>query len=609
MAEPATGTILGRNPFASNVPGFYGTATGYNNIYYEPLSPTGLASTNQVNGSTMFVTPSQADGTTDFSPQDWDGHFTEYLPNTPHNAGNPYNGFSAFDQPQTPNNGGGTGTTPPPGGASSAAGVPNAGQFAAGYWQADNGQWYNNFGGNPQLMPPPGSLGPEGVNPVLGLWQDKQGVWHPLSADANFNPESGQWESPYYGTIFDPQFNVPEAGPSASNIVLPDGSYMDSSGQWHNHDGTNRDAPVNGRPNAYNPNNPYKTNANLPPPATPTNCIAIRATGDGGEAYVDSTYLSLCGQQAYLGQAIPESYAAQEGARQADYARVFSALDTRIIGREDVHVDAEEGALYAKGEQEATFWSPLITRVLQQNIALGGDEFAALEFTPEITELRANINDLRLYSKDDVNIEGGDEASNHGNVTINAAQDVDIKGGWGADEGIGDVDILANNELTLISQKHMDISTNTTLAIQAHDWFRIIATDATEFSGIASNHIIVVKGNQETWIGRDEDQFSNKTVIDSAQGTTLNCNAADIEMLAGGSVHIEAQVDIILEGVNAYLGNDDGGAPWKKLVHEDFVINIFNNHRHGGVESGSSSTGLPNLTGNAAHMTIFANGN
>lgn len=539
-----------------------------------------------------------------FTPfrQDLDGGF----PGTFQPGMNPFNDFRDVSSGPINPNYGGTPVGQVPDGYG-APFNPSGGTSQNGIWQSpSNGQWYD---GNGNVIPPPANLGPDGIFPD-GTWQDPGGYYHRPDGISDLPPD--QVGS---GNLF-PQ--------------TPNGEYMTPDGQWHNADGDNISGPTapNGPSNPNGPGGP-PNNQNDPQgphtrprpkfkpgtkPITPTGpgkfCIAIRGHGTGGEVYSDSALLSLCAETLQVGQPIPASYAEQENARTADNIKIFSYVNTRVVSRNVVNVDAESGGLYLKGEQEALLWSPIYVSIFQQNVAGGGPLLAALTMEPDSTTLGCYFSDLNLISMEDMNLDVGVEGSSNGNLNISVAANIDMKAGVGADPGIGDIDILANNELTLIADKPLYIaSTSATISLVSYSWYRLTATNATEFSGMASNHICIVKGNEETWIGRDEEQFSYNTIIDSAQGTTINCNAADIQMLAGGLVHIEASTDIILEGVNAYIGNDANSDPWKRLVHEDFVYEIFNNHFHGGVQSGSDNSHLPSHTGNSTHMTYFAKGN
>lgn len=525
-------------------------------IFRDPNSPTGMVRSDEVNPSGYSpVIPDYLNRDVDTGEDlgyggSWADNqtFTFYDPvvHGPYTGGNPFNDGQPFGAPPVNPNYGGTVT----------------GEIPA-----------------PQNTP-------EGLDAHAMPWEP----W-PGAGDNSLTKPDGSWQSP------------------------DNGQHYDLSG--HIDQNVTSDPNANSNPTVYNPNAPYGKNPTTgqpltqpPPPPGVGNVIAIRGLGTGGEVYIDSTYLSLCAEEkAQLGDPIPDSYAADEGARSAEQTLVFSFTDTRIVGRNDVHVDAEEGTLFAKGEAEANFWSPTVTKIYQQDIAAGGPEFAAIEMTPNVTEFRANINDLRLYSKDDVRIEGGDQGSEHGDVLLLAARDVTIRSGDGAGPTVGLVSILSNKDVYIDSNGLFRALVGTTFSVQSEDWFRISANNATDFSGLASNQIVLVKGQEETWIGHDDLTISQKTSINSLDETRVDCNGADIKMLAGGEIHIEAQTDLKLEGVNCYIGNDASGDPWKRLVHEDFVFNIFNNHFHGGIQSGSDNSHLPSHTGSSSHMTYFAKGN
>lgn len=135
----------------------------------------------------------------------------------------------------------------------------------------------------------------------------------------------------------------------------------------------------------------------------------------------------------------------------------------------------------------------------------------------------------------------------------------------------------------------------------------------------ASGAVNVVAGGAVSIAGAGVSQQSTAggaTVQDSSGTTLAKSTGLYTENFLGGFTSaitgaftrvISGVATWTLNGAATFLGAAInlglGAAGYKRLATEDFVLNIYNAHTHGGVAPGAGSTGVPSVLGTTAELT------
>ncbi len=368
------------------------------------------------------------------------------------------------------------------------------------------------------------------------------------------------------------------------------------------------------------------------------NVIGIQSTGADGEIYTDCQNLSVCGGEIAVGRRADNSPGAQAaGAREASHTVVYSIHDTQILGHEAVHVTAETGFLWASGHTFAQFSSPTSVNVYCWNFG-AGDVHGALvmsatdvrltRHTDEATivldggsiaiDAHASGTFLNLMGHDQVKLLAGVPGSNAGNVNIVACASVNSTAGFGGG-GLGAITLNSPNTIELNAEDlidmvvsedggHIDMDADY-IAGSAGVWFRFVGI-GDEFSGVAAQNLMVCKGGQ-TYIGRDEGQFGELVIVAAADTVTVGSLTDDVNILAGNQVYVNGLAANVIDSTDCFIGWVDDDTSAYRLATEDFVLNIFNEHTHGGVTTGGGHTDTPDplSSGAVPELTLYAKAN